>query len=82
MSAKLIEISNALAEVTEAVAARTVAVHTEPRGSSSGVIWRCLLYTSDVYKRQPLRGSCEETTAISVLKNNEGAVSSRHEPRK
>jgi len=26
--------------------------------------------------------SCEETTAISVLKNNEGAVSSRHEPRK
>jgi S1-C subfamily serine protease len=40
MSAKLIEISNALAEVTEAVAARTVAVHTEPRGSSSGVIWR------------------------------------------
>ena len=40
MSAKLVEISNALAEVTETVAARTVAVHTEPRGSASGVIWR------------------------------------------
>jgi S1-C subfamily serine protease len=40
MSQKLIELSNALAEVTEHAAASTVAVHTETRGSSSGVVWR------------------------------------------
>ncbi len=40
MSAELIELSNALAQVTERAAAFAVAVHTEARGSSSGVIWR------------------------------------------
>jgi S1-C subfamily serine protease len=40
MSAQLVELSNALAQTTELAAASTVAVHTESRGSSSGVIWR------------------------------------------
>jgi S1-C subfamily serine protease len=40
MSAEWIAISNALAEATEKAAAHVVAVHAEPRGSSSGVIWR------------------------------------------
>jgi S1-C subfamily serine protease len=40
MSAGWTAISNALAEATERVGAHTVAVHTEARGSSSGVIWR------------------------------------------
>src|SRR5260370_17391550 len=40
MSEALIELSNALAAATERAAAHTVAVHTGPRGSSSGVIWR------------------------------------------
>ena len=40
MSAELIALSNALAEATDRAAASTVAVHTEARGSSSGVIWR------------------------------------------
>jgi serine protease Do len=40
MSAELIELSDALAEFTDRAAASAVAVHTESRGSSSGVIWR------------------------------------------
>ena len=40
MSAELMELSNTLASVTERAAASAVAVHTESRGSSSGVIWR------------------------------------------
>ena len=40
MSATLVELSDALAEVTERAAASAVAVHTEARGSSSGVILR------------------------------------------
>jgi S1-C subfamily serine protease len=40
MSAELIELSNALAQATEFSAKSTVAVHTEARGSSSGVIWQ------------------------------------------
>jgi S1-C subfamily serine protease len=40
MSAELFELSNALAESTEHAAASAVAVHTEARGSSSGVVWR------------------------------------------
>ena len=40
MSAELVELSNALARATERAAASAVAIHTEPRGSSSGVIWR------------------------------------------
>src|SRR6202008_231776 len=40
MSAELIELSNALAQATDRAAASVVAVHTEARGSSSGVIWR------------------------------------------
>lgn len=40
MSKELIEFSNALAQTTERAAASVVAVHTETRGSSSGVVWR------------------------------------------
>jgi len=40
VSAELIALSNALAQATEYAAASTVAVHTEARGSSSGVVWR------------------------------------------
>jgi S1-C subfamily serine protease len=40
MSAEWIAVSNALADATEKVAAHAVAVHTEQRGSSSGIIWR------------------------------------------
>lgn len=40
MSTEWIAISNELAEATEKARAYTVAVHTEPRGSSSGVVWR------------------------------------------
>jgi S1-C subfamily serine protease len=39
MSAELIELSNALAKTTDHAAASVVAIHTEARGSSSGVIW-------------------------------------------
>jgi S1-C subfamily serine protease len=48
MSEALIELSNALAAATERASAYTVAVHTGPRGSSSGVIWRAgIIVTAD-----------------------------------
>jgi S1-C subfamily serine protease len=40
MSEELTKLSNALAQVTESSAKSAVAVHTEARGSSSGVIWQ------------------------------------------
>jgi S1-C subfamily serine protease len=40
MSTELIDLSNALARETDRAAAGIVAVHTESRGSSSGVAWR------------------------------------------
>jgi S1-C subfamily serine protease len=40
MSATLIDLSNGLTQVTERAASATVAVHTETRGSSTGIIWR------------------------------------------
>jgi S1-C subfamily serine protease len=40
MSRELVELSNALAQSTDRAAASAVAVHTEARGSSSGVVWR------------------------------------------
>jgi S1-C subfamily serine protease len=40
MSAEWIAISDALAEATEKAGAHAVAIHTDARGSSSGVIWR------------------------------------------
>ena len=40
MSAELIELSNALVHATDRAAAATVAIHTQARGSSSGVVWR------------------------------------------
>jgi S1-C subfamily serine protease len=40
MASQLVELSNALASATEQAAANVVAVHSEPRGSASGVIWR------------------------------------------
>jgi S1-C subfamily serine protease len=39
MSTELIDLSNALARETDRAAASVVAIHTEPRGSSSGVVW-------------------------------------------
>jgi len=40
MSAELISLSDALAQATDRAARSVVAVHTEARGSSSGVVWR------------------------------------------
>jgi S1-C subfamily serine protease len=40
LSSQLIELSNALAQATDRAASGTVAVHTEARGSASGVVWR------------------------------------------
>jgi S1-C subfamily serine protease len=40
MSAEWLAISNELAEATEKIGGHAVAVHTEARGSTSGVIWR------------------------------------------
>jgi serine protease DegQ len=40
MASQLVELSNALASATEQAAANVVAVHSESRGSASGVIWR------------------------------------------
>jgi S1-C subfamily serine protease len=40
MSAELVELSNALVQSSDHAAACVVAVHTEMRGSSSGVVWR------------------------------------------
>ena len=48
MSEELIELSNALAAATERAAIHIVAVHSGPRGSSSGVIWRAgIIVTAD-----------------------------------
>jgi S1-C subfamily serine protease len=48
MSEALIELSNALAAATERAAIHIVAVHSGPRGSSSGVIWRAgIIVTAD-----------------------------------
>ncbi len=40
MSKELIELSNALAQATDRAGSSVVAVHTERRGSSSGIVWR------------------------------------------
>jgi S1-C subfamily serine protease len=40
MSTELIDLSNALARETDRAAASIVAIHSEERGSSSGVVWR------------------------------------------
>jgi S1-C subfamily serine protease len=40
MSTEWIALSNALADATGKISAHAVAVHTEARGSSSGIIWR------------------------------------------
>ena len=40
MASQLVELSDALALATEQAAATVVAVHSEPRGSASGVVWR------------------------------------------
>ena len=40
MSTELIELSNGLAQATDRIATSVVAIHTEGRGSSSGVVWR------------------------------------------
>jgi hypothetical protein len=40
MSKDLVELSNALAQATDRAAGSVVAIHTERRGSSSGIVWR------------------------------------------
>ena len=40
MTQELVDLSNALAQATRRAAANVVAVHTETRGSSIGVVWR------------------------------------------
>jgi len=40
MSKELVELSNALAQATDRAAGSVVAIHTERRGSSSGIVWR------------------------------------------
>jgi S1-C subfamily serine protease len=48
MSTELIDLSNALARETDRAAASVVAIHTEARGSSSGVVWRAgILVTAE-----------------------------------
>ncbi len=48
MSTELIDLSNALARETDRAAANIVAIHTEARGSSSGVVWRAgILVTAE-----------------------------------
>jgi S1-C subfamily serine protease len=48
MSEALVELSNALAQATQVAAAHLVAVHSGPRGSSSGIMWRAgLVVTAD-----------------------------------
>jgi serine protease Do len=48
MSSQFIELSDALVQATQSAAASAVAVHTESRGSSSGVIWRSgVIVTAD-----------------------------------
>src|SRR5215469_16391389 len=48
MSSELIDLSNALAGATDRAAAAAVAIHTETRGSSSGVVWRTgVIVTAD-----------------------------------
>jgi S1-C subfamily serine protease len=53
MSEELIQLSNALAQATAHAAASVVAVHTDARGSSSGIVWRSgVIVTSDHALRQ------------------------------
>src|SRR6267154_1515536 len=48
MSTDLNDLSNAVAQATDRAAANIVAVHTERRGSSSGIVWRSgVIVTSD-----------------------------------
>ena len=48
MSTELIDLSNALARETDRAATGIVAIHTEARGSSSGVVWRAgIIVTSE-----------------------------------
>ncbi len=48
MSEELIALSNGLAAATDRAAASAVAVHTEARGSSSGIVWRAgVIVTAD-----------------------------------
>jgi S1-C subfamily serine protease len=91
MSAQLIELSNALAQTTELAAASTVAVHTESRGSSSGVIWRAgIIVTAEhaLRRDEEIQATLPDgrvvaaelagrdaSTDIAVLKCAEAAVS-------
>ena len=89
MSNELIALSNALAQATERAAANTVAVHTESRGSSSGVVWRAgivvtaehaLRRDEDIHITLPdgrvasaMLAGRDPSTDIAVLKADEAA---------
>jgi serine protease DegQ len=80
MASQLVELSNALATATEQAAATVVAVHSEPRGSASGVIWRPgVIVTSehalrrDEEIRVTLADSRDPSTDLAVLKCAEAA---------
>ena len=63
MSSQLVELSNALASATEQAAANVVAVHSEPRGSASGVVWRSgIIVTSEhaLRRDEEIRVTLEE----------------------
>jgi S1-C subfamily serine protease len=91
MSTELVALSNALAQATERAAANTVAVHTESRGSSSGVVWRtgvivtaehALRRDEDIHITLPdgrvvsaTLAGRDPSTDIAVLKSAEAASS-------
>src|ERR1700722_10430260 len=56
MSTELIDLSNALARETDRAAANIVAIHTEARASSSGVVWRARILVTAAHA---LRGDEE-----------------------
>lgn len=89
MSTELVALSDALAQATERAAASMVAVHTESRGSSSGVVWRAgiivtaehaLRRDEDIHVTLPdsrvvsaTLAGRDPSTDIAVLKSDEAA---------
>ena len=69
---ELIELSNALAQVTDHAAAYVVAIHAEARGSSSGVVWReGIIVTAEHALRREIDLFCElfiRPTVMAALK--------------
>lgn len=97
MSSQLIELSDALAQATQTAAASAVAVHTESRGSSSGVIWRpgvvvtaehALRRDEEIYVTQPdgrivtaTLAGRDPSTDLAVLKFAESSITASPVPQ-